>query len=114
MSIYKGVTTNGSLLVTGNPLTYAGTLAVTNLGADALAANDSFTLFSAPSYAGSFTSLNLPVLPSGLFWNIGNLSTNGTISVTTNNLSVWNGGGGDGNWTRRRIGAGPRRPTGGR
>jgi autotransporter-associated beta strand protein len=48
---------------------YGGSLLVTNISdprALALAAGDSFLLFSAASYAGAFTSLVLPALPGGL------------------------------------------------
>ena len=86
--------------VTGNPLTYNGTLTVTNIGPNALAAGDTFTLFSAPSYVGNFTSITLPVLPIGLLWNTSNLSTNGTLVISTNTgMSTWTGGGTNGNWS---------------
>ncbi len=61
-------------------LTYGGTLAVTATG-DPLAFGDSFTLFSATTYAGSFATLNLPTLPTGLSWDTSTLATNGSISV---------------------------------
>jgi len=61
-------------------LTYGGTLNVTNL-AGTLVAGDTFTLFAATTYAGSFATINLPALPTDLLWNTANLTTNGTISV---------------------------------
>ena len=62
-------------------LTYGGTLQVTNL-AGTLALNDSFKIFDAAVYQGSFASLNLPTLAGGLVWNTNALTTSGTISVT--------------------------------
>ncbi len=76
-------TTGTSDRVTGvTTLSYGGTLTVTNL-AGTLAAGDSFTLFSATSYTGSFSAFNLPVLASGLVWDTSALATNGTIKVVS-------------------------------
>ena len=81
-------------------LTNGGALVISNIGTNAPAAGDTFTLFSASSYAGSFTSLSLPVLPVGLLWNTSGLITNGTLVVLTNTgSSFWNGGGTNGNWS---------------
>jgi len=74
-----GTLTNDQLAVTA-PLTYGGTLTVTHLGPDALTAGDTFALFTAPSYAGAFTTLTLPALSSGLIWT-NQLLVNGTIQV---------------------------------
>jgi autotransporter-associated beta strand protein len=63
--------------VTINP---GAALLVTNLGSTALAAGDTFTLFSAP-ITGSFTTVTLPQLPSSdLYWT-NKLAVNGTIAV---------------------------------
>jgi autotransporter-associated beta strand protein len=59
---------------------FGGTLTVTNVG-DALQAADTFTLFQAGSYTGSFTTLILPTLGAGLSWNTSQLAVNGTIFV---------------------------------
>jgi autotransporter-associated beta strand protein len=67
------------LNVTG-PLTFAGSLRVTNL-AGTLAAGDSFQLFQAGSFSGGFTNVSLPALSDGLAWNTDALPTDGTISV---------------------------------
>ena len=58
-----------------------GTLTVLASGS-ALAAGDKFTLFEALAYGGGFASLNLPVLPAGLFWETAGLSVDGSIEVT--------------------------------
>jgi len=61
-------------------ITYGGTLMVTNLGGS-LAAGDSFKLFNAGSYSGSFASLS-PALPGpGLVWNTNTLATDGTLRI---------------------------------
>jgi hypothetical protein len=62
------------------PLTYGGSLVVSNLGPTDLAVGDRFPLFSASSYAGGFTNIVLPPLPSGLGWT-NKLLTDGAIEV---------------------------------
>jgi hypothetical protein len=62
-------------------LTNGGTLNVTNIGVTALAAGDSFKLFNATSYSGSFATVKLPPLPAGLGWNTNNLNIGGALSV---------------------------------
>lgn len=75
-------TANDALSV-GGVLTYGGVLTLTNISATPLAAGDSFTLFSAGSYNGSFTNI-LPAIPgTGLAWDTSNLAVNGTISVVS-------------------------------
>ena len=71
--------TNDQVQVSG-PLTNNGSLTVNDLGPTALAAGDSFTLFSAGSYAGAFTSVTLPPLSVDLTWS-NQLSLNGSITV---------------------------------
>lgn len=58
---------------------YGGTLTVTNLGGT-LAPGDSFKVFYSTIYNGSFATLNLPPLGTGLAWNTNSL-TNGILSV---------------------------------
>ena len=98
MTLNKGGTpASGRLVVTVNPLTFGGALVLTNISATPLAAGDTFTLFSASGYAGAFSSVS--GLPAGLVWNTNNLPVNGTISIASNGLSLWNGGGTDANWS---------------
>ncbi len=66
----------------GGTLTCGGTLQVTNLSG-VLTNGDSFKIFDAATYAGSFTTLSLPPLAANLTWNTSTLTSNGTISVTT-------------------------------
>jgi len=67
------------VLSVGGTLTYGGTLNVTNLSGT-LAAGNSFKLFNASTYAGSFNTTNLPVLGSSLVWNTSALA-NGILNV---------------------------------
>ena len=74
--------TNDAAKVSGT-LTEGGTLNVTNIGAATLANGDSFKLFSAAGYSGSFAGFVLPPLGPNLAWRTTTLSTNGIISVVT-------------------------------
>ena len=82
MEINKaGVTlTSDKLIVTGNPLAYAGTLTVTTSG-NTLTGGETFDLFDATSFSGAFTATNLPSLGAGLNWWLGSLTTDGSIAV---------------------------------
>ncbi len=80
MGISKGASPNaGKIVINGQPLNYGGTLTVTNVGVNPLALGDSFTLFSAASYSGNFSTTNLPALTKGLKWNW--TPTSGVLSV---------------------------------
>ena len=99
MSINKsGSPGSSKLVMTSGTLTNGGTLTVVNAGTNALAVGDMFTLFSAPAYAGNFTTLNLPLLPIGLVWDSSSLATNGTLVIAAATSNVWNGSGTDNNW----------------
>ena len=80
MQLRHSPLTNSAAKITGT-LTEGGTLSVTNIGGVVLANGDSFRLFNAVSYSGSFAAYGLPTLPAGLGWNTATLKTNGTISV---------------------------------
>ena len=62
-------------------LTNGGTLIVTNIGAVALTNGDSFKLFNAASYNGTFANVIISPLPAGLGWNTNSLNTSGTLSI---------------------------------
>ena len=91
-------------------LTSGGTLIVTNISGLGLSFGDSFQLFNAGSYNGSFTNVQLPALSSGQGWNTNALNTAGTISVVAltaptiagiqivNGNLVISGSGGPANW----------------
>lgn len=84
MEVSKSGATLTNDKVTGvSTLTCGGTLTVTNAGPDALAAGNTFQLFSATTYSGTFTTVNLPTLTGGLVWNSSKLYVTGTISVNT-------------------------------
>jgi len=72
--------TNDELSV-GTNLTYGGTLTLTNISGTPLAASNSFQLFSANGYSGSFSALSPATPGPGLTWNTNNLAVNGTLSV---------------------------------
>jgi autotransporter-associated beta strand protein len=78
--INKSPFTNDQVKIIG-ALTNGGTLIVTNGGLMALAAGDTFRLFDAANYHGSFANVVLPSLDSGLAWNKAFLNSTGTISV---------------------------------
>ena len=61
-------------------LSFGGTLTVTNIGG-ALVAGDVFNLFDWATSSGSFASVNLPGLDTGLAWDPSNLYSTGQISV---------------------------------
>lgn len=79
LSKSTGVTTNDAV-VGLTSVNYGGTLIVTNVGATALAAGDSFQLFAAGVYNSSFATVILPPLESGLMWE-NRLAVDGTIVV---------------------------------
>ena len=82
MAISKSGATLANDSLTGiTTLTCGGSLVVTNLGPDALAAGDSFKLFNASTFTGTFTNFNLPPLASNLLWNTSQMAVNGTLAV---------------------------------
>ncbi len=75
----NGTPLNDQINLPSSAITYGGTLTVNNVGAP-LTAGDNFQIFSAANYNGTFTTLNLPSLGTGLAWNT-NALTNGFLSV---------------------------------
>jgi len=76
----KGINRTNNQIHVAAPLTYGGNLIVSGLGLDELTAGDSFPLFSASSYGGSFTSVILPPLDPSLMWT-NKLLLDGSIAV---------------------------------
>jgi autotransporter-associated beta strand protein len=74
-----GMITNDSVMNLWQ-LTYGGTLTVTKTG-EAFALGDTVELFASANYAGSFATVSLPDLPTGLFWETTGLLINGSIEV---------------------------------
>jgi autotransporter-associated beta strand protein len=79
IEINKTSGTSDRLDVSGT-LTLGGLLAVSNLNGS-LASGDSFKIFDAGNYAGSFSVTNLPALSGTLQWNLSQLNTSGTMVV---------------------------------
>lgn len=74
--------------VTGlSTLAGGGTLVVTNIGGNALAAGDTFPIFSATNYNGSFASVVLPPLGASLTWS-NTLLSNGILTVAASNSII--------------------------
>jgi autotransporter-associated beta strand protein len=71
--------TNNVLSVAGT-FTCGGSLIVSNAD-DPLQSGDAFQLFTAQTFAGNFSSLTLPALTAGLYWNTNALNTAGTVIV---------------------------------
>ena len=72
--------TSDRLAVTGT-LAYNGTLVLKNVGTP-LQVNDTFTVFNASSYSGSFTIVS-QTPGQVVTWNTSQLAVNGTVSVAT-------------------------------
>lgn len=68
------------LAISSAILTFGGTLNVTRIG-NALVAGDTFNLFDWSSATGTFSSVNLPSLDTGLVWDQSSLYSSGQISV---------------------------------
>jgi autotransporter-associated beta strand protein len=81
MDVNKDVTNLDTISVTGT-LTYGGSLQINRLGTNAFAAGDSFKLFNAATYAGSFASVT-PAPGAGLAWDTSALATSGTLKVVS-------------------------------
>jgi fibronectin-binding autotransporter adhesin len=80
LKLNRGGSPTSDELISQSSITNGGNLIVTNIGG-ALQGGDTFTLFSATSYVGTFSSITLPTLAGSQSWNTNNLYINGTISV---------------------------------
>ena len=79
MDLDRAAQTNDLLRCTGS-LAFGGTLSLSNLSGT-LAANDSFKLFDAASYSGSFARLS-PAIPAlNLGWDTTTLAHDGTLRI---------------------------------
>lgn len=75
-----GLTLAADLVDVAQSLTLGGALNVTASG-DALAMGDTFNLFDAGAFSGSFEAVNLPALTGGLNWDVTGLADTGVIAV---------------------------------
>jgi len=80
MQLQTAPPTNDAVKV-GGTFTAGGALNVTNSSGTDYTAGESFKLFTAGNYAGSFASLVLPPLTGNLVWNTNYLKKSGTVSV---------------------------------
>ena len=79
MELSKSAGTNDAIVGATN-ITFGGTLQLTNV-AGAFAAGDTFQLFSAASYCGSFSNV-APAIPAlNLAWNTNTLVIDGTLRI---------------------------------
>ena len=77
----NGGTPFADIINVASSINYSGTLVMTNTGAD-LQVGDTFTLFNATGYSGSFSIVSQT--PNQIVtWNTSQLTFNGTISVAT-------------------------------
>jgi len=73
--------TNNVVSVAGT-FTWGGALVISNAD-DPLQGGDAFPLFTAGNFAGSFSSLTLPALTPGLYWNTNTFKMDGTLRIVT-------------------------------
>ena len=79
---YGGALNNDFISALGT-MVLNGTLTVTNISTNALAAGDSFNLFDANTLTGNFTSKTLPALATNLVWDTSQLANGGIITVVS-------------------------------
>jgi hypothetical protein len=65
----------------GLSITYGGTLSLVNISGAPYAVSNSFLIFSAASYAGSFASITPATPGAGLAWDTSQLNTFGVLNV---------------------------------
>lgn len=76
------ITASDKLVVSSGTMTCGGALSVVLLpGSDPLAGGETFDLFDASGFGGSFAATNLPPLGAGLNWWTDMLMVDGTITV---------------------------------
>ena len=76
----KDIQTNDNVSVSGS-VTYGGNLVLSNLASTVYAPGDSYKLFSAASYSGSFANI-VPATPGlGLLWQTNSLTVDGSLKV---------------------------------
>ena len=78
--------TNDCIYVGMGSVTYGGQLEISHSGSD-FSEGDCFKIFEANGYNGSFESISLPALDTGLCWS-NSLSVNGTISVVASSVNT--------------------------
>jgi hypothetical protein len=71
-------------IVSAKSIAYGGTLNLVNVSGSPLAIGNSFQVFNAASYSGSFASFNPPTPGTGLAWQL----SGGTLTVVTGSSTV--------------------------
>jgi autotransporter-associated beta strand protein len=79
LNVSHDLQTNNVVNVAGT-FTFGGTLIVSNAD-DPLQGGDAFQIFSAANFSGNFSSLALPALTPGLYWDTSTIKVDGTIRV---------------------------------
>lgn len=82
MELDRSANPRADRLVVQQGLTYGGRLHLINVGPP-LAANDTFQLFVAPSYAGAFTTVTAETPGQTVQWDVSNLAVDGTVRVAS-------------------------------
>jgi len=82
MEVNKTAGTSDLVTGTANTINYGGTLVLKNLSGT-LQVGDTFTLFTAGSRTGSFSSVVSQTPNQTVTWNTSNLAVNGTVSVAS-------------------------------
>ena len=83
-------------------LTFDGTMDVILIDAFQPQLGNSFNLFDWGTTAGTFHTVNVPALNTGLAWNQSNLYVDGTLSIGLDTVLVsrtWDGGGANNDWS---------------
>ncbi len=73
--------TTNDVVLAGGSITYGGALNLANISGTALAGGNSFKIFNAATYLGSFSGITPATPGTGLTWNTSQLSS-GVISVS--------------------------------
>ncbi len=95
LNVSRDLQTNNVVSVAGT-FTLGGALIVSNADTP-LQGGDAFQLFTAQTFAGNFSSLALPALTPGLYWNTNTFKTDATIRVAVetppviSNIGIVNG-----------------------
>ena len=86
MNISHDSQANNVVSVAGT-FNWGGALIVSNAD-DPLQGGDAFQLFTATNFSGNFSSITLPTLTPGLYWNTNTFTIDGTIRVITETSPV--------------------------
>ena len=83
----SGSTLSNDRIIGAPSLTLGGSLSI-HVDGEPLSEGDTFQVFEAASFHGTFASVDLPSLPFGLNWDLGELSNAGRIKVVALRLAA--------------------------